>query len=120
LPVSRLQLWLQTSLVMAGKVRHLVNRSGRYHARFVVPKDLRGIVGKSELRAPLGGTTAKLLNFCLVQSRGFKTKSVKQSVNRGSSPIRRATLWRLTRWHMRTKRAAWRLMTNYATTGDMQ
>ena len=40
---------------MAGKVRHLVNRSGRYHARLVVPKELRGIVGKTELRAPLGG-----------------------------------------------------------------
>lgn len=39
---------------MAGKVRHLVNRSGRYHARIVVPKDLRAIVGKTELRQPLG------------------------------------------------------------------
>ena len=40
---------------MAGKVRHLINRSGRYHARLVVPKELRGIVGKTELRSPLGG-----------------------------------------------------------------
>ena len=40
---------------MAGKVRHLVNRSGRYHARLVVPQELRGIVGKTELRTPLGG-----------------------------------------------------------------
>ena len=40
--------------VMAGKVRHLINRSGRYHARIVVPKDLRAIVGKTELRQPLG------------------------------------------------------------------
>jgi hypothetical protein len=63
LPVSRLQLWLQTSLVMAGKVRHLVNRSGRYHARLVVPKDLRGIVGKSELRAPLGGDYRQALKL---------------------------------------------------------
>ncbi len=39
---------------MVGKVRHLVNRSGRYHARLVVPKDLSGIVGKTELRSPLG------------------------------------------------------------------
>ena len=39
---------------MVGKVRHLVNRSGRYHARLVVPKDLRGIIGKTELRSPLG------------------------------------------------------------------
>tara|TARA_R110002051_G_scaffold30487_1_gene70521 strand:- start:28063 stop:29631 length:1569 start_codon:yes stop_codon:yes gene_type:complete len=42
-------------MAMAGKVRHLINRSGRYHARLVVPKDLRSIIGKSELRTPLGG-----------------------------------------------------------------
>jgi len=39
---------------MVGKVKNLVNRSGRYHARLVVPKDLRGIIGKTELRTPLG------------------------------------------------------------------
>ncbi|WP_106355779.1 DUF6538 domain-containing protein [Yoonia maritima] len=39
---------------MAGKVMHLLNRRGRYFARLVVPKDLRGIVGKSELRTALG------------------------------------------------------------------
>ena len=33
----------------------MINRSGRYHARLVVPKDLRQIVGRTELRAPLGG-----------------------------------------------------------------
>ena len=33
----------------------MVNRSGRYHARLVVPKELRGIIGKTELRTPLGG-----------------------------------------------------------------
>jgi integrase len=48
---------------MAGKVRHLVNRSGRYHARLVVPKDLREIVGKSELRAPLGGDYRQALKL---------------------------------------------------------
>lgn len=40
---------------MAGKIKNFVNRSGRYHARFVVPKDLRAIIGKTELRTPLGG-----------------------------------------------------------------
>lgn len=48
---------------MAGKVRHMINRSGRYHARLVVPKDLRGIVGKSELRAPLGGDYRQALKL---------------------------------------------------------
>jgi hypothetical protein len=48
---------------MAGKVKHLVNRSGRYHARLVVPKDPSGIVGKSELRAPLGGDYRQALKL---------------------------------------------------------
>lgn len=48
---------------MAGKVRHLINRSGRYHARLVVPKDLRRVVGKTELRAPLGGDYRQALKL---------------------------------------------------------
>ena len=48
---------------MAGKVRHLINRSGRYHARLVVPKALRGIVGKTELREPLGADYRQALKL---------------------------------------------------------
>lgn len=40
---------------MAGKLRHFLNRNGRYRARLVVPKALRGIIGKAELRTALGG-----------------------------------------------------------------
>jgi len=39
---------------MAGKVRNLLNRDGRYFARLVVPKELVRFVGKTELRTPLG------------------------------------------------------------------
>lgn len=40
---------------MAGNVRYLLNRDGRYFARLVVPKELRGHLGdRSELRTPLG------------------------------------------------------------------
>ena len=42
-------------VAMTGKIKNMVNRKGRYFARLVVPKDLRGIVGKTELRTPLGG-----------------------------------------------------------------
>lgn len=48
---------------MAGKVRHLINRSGRYHARLVVPKELREVVGKTELRSPLGGDYRRALKL---------------------------------------------------------
>ncbi len=48
---------------MAGKTRHMINRSGRYHARLVVPKDLRAIVGKTELRKPLGGDYRQALRL---------------------------------------------------------
>jgi integrase len=40
---------------MAGKIKNFVDRNGRYFARLVVPKDLRGIIGKSELRTAMGG-----------------------------------------------------------------
>ena len=55
---------------MARKVRHIVNRSGRHHARRWIPKHLRKIVGKTELRAPLGGdsrTALKVLPSAVAQ-----------------------------------------------------
>lgn len=40
---------------MAGRVRNLLNRDGRYFARLVIPKDLRPFMdGKTELRKALG------------------------------------------------------------------
>ena len=48
---------------MAGKIRHLCNRRGRYHARLVVPEKLRGIVGKTELRTALGGDYRQALRL---------------------------------------------------------
>lgn len=66
---------------MAGKVRHLVNRKGRYHARLVVPKDLRGIVGKTELRTPLGGDyrqALKLLPGAVVQLQNQIAEAERQ------------------------------------------
>ncbi len=40
---------------MSGKVRHLLNRDGRYYARLVIPDNLRQFLdGKTELRTPLG------------------------------------------------------------------
>lgn len=39
---------------MAGRVRHLVQRGDGFWARVVVPKDLRLVIGKTELRVPLG------------------------------------------------------------------
>lgn len=39
---------------MAGRVRNLLNRDGRWFARLVVPKELRAYVGKTELRTALG------------------------------------------------------------------
>ncbi|WP_018389165.1 hypothetical protein [Ancylobacter sp. FA202] len=40
---------------MAGKVRNLLNRDGRFFARLVIPKELRPFMDrKTELRTPLG------------------------------------------------------------------
>ncbi len=40
---------------MAGQVRHLKVKSGRFYARIAVPAHLRQIIGKTELVTPLGG-----------------------------------------------------------------
>ncbi|WP_036264405.1 tyrosine-type recombinase/integrase [Methylocapsa aurea] len=39
---------------MAGKTPYLINRQGNFWARIVVPKELRAIIGKTELREALG------------------------------------------------------------------
>ena len=44
----------KTVVALAGKIRFLLLRDGRYYARRVVPQELRSIVGKDELREPLG------------------------------------------------------------------
>jgi len=48
---------------VAGKIRNMVNRSGRYHARLVVPKGLRDIIGKTEIREALGGDYRQALKL---------------------------------------------------------
>ncbi|MFY2823515.1 hypothetical protein [Ruegeria sp. MALMAid1280] len=50
-------------VLIAGRVRHLVNRSVRYDARGVVSKDLRGIIGKTEPRIALGGDYREALKL---------------------------------------------------------
>jgi hypothetical protein len=52
-------------VLMASKVMHLVNRNGRYHARLVVPKGLRRIIGKTELCTPLGADRREALKLLL-------------------------------------------------------
>jgi len=48
---------------MVGTGRNSVNRQGRHHARLVVPKDLRGIIGKTEPRSPSSGDHWQALKF---------------------------------------------------------
>ena len=47
---------------VAGKIRYLLNRNGRYYARLVVPEQARPFLdGKSELRTPLGADRQEAL-----------------------------------------------------------
>lgn len=46
---------------MAGKVRHLIERSGRYHARIVVPKRLQPTLKRVELSVALGADRREAL-----------------------------------------------------------
>lgn len=59
---------------MARKVVHLLNRSGRYYSRLIVPAELREIIGKSELREALGAdlTEAKrALSAAIARAQPF-------------------------------------------------
>lgn len=49
-----LQLALQNGIGMAGKIRNLLERNGRYYARLVIPHELQKAYGKTEDRIPLG------------------------------------------------------------------
>lgn len=68
---------------MAGEQRYLLNRDGRFFARLVVPKDLRAVVGKSELRAPLGPdrrTAIKLLPGAVAQLQHQIAQAERQAI----------------------------------------
>ena len=78
---------------MAGAQRYLLNRDGRFVARLVVPKDLRPIVGKSELRAPLGPdrrTAVKLLPGAVAQLQHQIAQAERQAApaNVATAPAR--------------------------------
>jgi hypothetical protein len=55
---------------MAGKIRHLLLRDGRYYARRIVPHKLREIIQQNELRIPLGSDRREAIEqlpFALVK-----------------------------------------------------
>lgn len=47
---------------MAGKIRHLLYRDGRYYARRIVPQELRAVIGRNEVREPLGADKRRAMN----------------------------------------------------------
>lgn len=49
--------------VLARKIPYFLHRDGRYYARKIVPQELVAIIGKSELREPLGAERAKALEL---------------------------------------------------------
>lgn len=80
---------------MAGKVRHLLNRGGRYYARLVVPVALRPFLNnKSELRTPLGADRHVALQklpaavLSLQLQIGTARESAARAPNRRSRPFR--------------------------------
>jgi hypothetical protein len=46
---------------MPSKIRHLLNRDGRYYARVSIPSALRPALGKRELLEPLGADRGEAL-----------------------------------------------------------
>lgn len=79
---------------MAGAQRYLLNRDGSFFASLVVPKELRGAVGKSELRAALGPdrrTAIKLLPGAVAQLQHEIAQAERQyleAANKVAAPAR--------------------------------
>lgn len=78
----------QNGWKMAGKVRHLKFRSGRYSARLVVPKHLRPIVGKAELETQLGSDRRQALASLPGAVAGLQAKiAVAERKANGGKPV---------------------------------
>ncbi|SIT10887.1 hypothetical protein SAMN05421772_1197 [Paracoccus saliphilus] len=75
---------------MAGATRYLQNRDGRFFARLVVPKDLRKIIGKTELRSSLGPdrrTAMKHLPGAVAVMQDQLARAERQLAASGAKPI---------------------------------
>src|SRR5690606_13063491 len=86
-----LQNSLQMGGVMAGKVRNLLNRNGRFFARLVIPKELRPFMGgKTELRTALGPdyrTALKLLPGAVAELQHKIALGERRAVEAGAQPV---------------------------------
>ncbi|WP_182912767.1 site-specific integrase [Paracoccus onubensis] len=108
---------------MAGATRHLLNRNGRFFAQLVVPKDLRRIIGKTELRSPLGPDRRTAMKTYPVLLRPCKTSLPVPSINLLPPGLYRSSraaillLW-IRSLHGTTP-AVWHLTTSFVTTRDM-
>lgn len=77
---------------MAGEVRNLLNRNGRYFARLTVPKELREVVGKRELRSALGPdrrAALRKLPIAVAQLLDTMAEARRQVGNLGDRPPQR-------------------------------
>lgn len=76
---------------MAGKVRHLLERNGRYFARVAVPQALRPIIGKRELLEAIGGGRREALEALplAVARMRVQIETARQQIRTGK--VARAT-----------------------------
>jgi integrase len=82
---------------LAGKTRYLIERSGRFHARIVVPKRLQPLIRKTELSRPLGSDrrlalralprTVALLQERLSAAEAQLLQTSARSTNQRSLPL---------------------------------
>lgn len=80
---------------MTGRAAHIVERKGNFYARLVVPKELRDVIGRTELRAPLGrnrGEAAKRSHAVLAefqqQIEAARAGLVRRPAERRLSPAK--------------------------------
>jgi integrase len=80
---------------MAGKIRYLLERNGSFFARVIVPKDLRLIVGKTELLKALGShrpEALRSLHGAVAEFQAILNAARRQLA--ASSPAQKQAYWR--------------------------
>ena len=76
---------------MAGEMRHLKVKGGRFYARLSVPEHLREVIGRSELTKPLGGdrrAASRALSAAVTELRAVLDLAERQVSPRYMSSLR--------------------------------
>jgi DNA invertase Pin-like site-specific DNA recombinase len=76
---------------LAGMTCYLIERSGRFHARIVIPKRLQPLIHKTELSRPLGSDRRLALSkIKAMRVEGLGASAIAKALKIGRASVHRA------------------------------